>query len=423
MSPSSTTGRILAPVALALALVTAGCASSGAVTPSDGGSASGTTAPTVDPAGRTAAATDPAAATDAEPDAATDVTFVADPPPGAVGAPVGSPASLSVTGGTLREVAVSSTAGALDGATSDDGASWMSLSPPMAASTYDVAVTVALASGKSVRKSWQFTTGAAATTFKATVTPSKDAVVGVGMPVVVKLTAPVPETQRAAFESHLDVRSFPAVTGAWHWFSPTELHWRPHEFWVPGTHVAVDAKLAGVVVGGGAAGEADVTATFSIGDSHVSIVDATQHVMVVTVNGTPANIIPVSLGRDKYPTHSGTHVVTEKMQKHVMTSAAIGIAPNAPGGYSETVYWDVRISNSGEFVHAAPWSTGSQGRRNVSHGCVNVSTENAKWFYALSQPGDVVTVIGTPLRLQPTNGLGDWEIPDTLWANGASASS
>jgi hypothetical protein len=40
-----------------------------------------------------------------------------------------------------------------------------------------------------------------------------------------------------------------------------------------------------------------------------------------------------------------------------------------------------RISNSGEFVHAAPWSVAQQGSSNASHGCINLSSDNAKWFF------------------------------------------
>ncbi len=37
----------------------------------------------------------------------------------------------------------------------------------------------------------------------------------------------------------------------------------------------------------------------------------------------------------------------------------------------------MRLTYSGEFIHAAPWSVGSQGSANVSHGCTGMSTANA----------------------------------------------
>ena len=109
----------------------------------------------------------------------------------------------------------------------------------------------------------------------------------------------------------------------------------------------------------------------------------------------------MSTGRDKYPTKSGVHVVSDKAPKIIMDSATVGIPRNSADGYYETVFWDVRISNSGEFVHAAPWSVGDQGHVNVSHGCVNVSTADAEWFYNYSQVGDVVTVVGTSESSSP----------------------
>ena len=46
-----------------------------------------------------------------------------------------------------------------------------------------------------------------------------------------------------------------------------------------------------------------------------------------------------------------------------MNSATNGVPVNSPDGYDELVYSDVHISDSGEYVHAAPWSVDSQGRR------------------------------------------------------------
>ena len=68
-----------------------------------------------------------------------------------------------------------------------------------------------------------------------------------------------------------------------------------------------------------------------------------------------------------------------------------------------------RISYSGEFLHAAPWNR-SLGRANKSHGCVNLSTADAKWVYENFIVGDVVDVKNSPRTLQIWNGLGDWTV-------------
>ena len=177
------------------------------------------------------------------------------------------------------------------------------------------------------------------------------------------------------------------------------------------------AHIDGYNAGNGMWGAKDVTVNYTIGDAHVSTVDANSHTMTVTDNGAVVKTIAVSTGRDKYPTKSGVHVVSDKAPKVIMDSATVGIPRNSPDGYYETVFWDVRISNSGEFVHAAPWSVSDQGHVNVSHGCVNVSTADAEWFYNYSQVGDVVTVVGTSESLEPTNGYGDWQVPWATWSD------
>src|SRR3712207_3788036 len=102
-----------------------------------------------------------------------------------------------------------------------------------------------------------------------------------------------------------------------------------------------------------------------------------------------------------------------------MDSARVPGIP-ASEGYPPRLAWATRISNSGEFIHAAPWSVGSQGRANVSHGCVNLSTENAAWFYRFSRRGDIVEVIGSPRKARDTEGLREWNRSWRDWAAGSA---
>jgi lipoprotein-anchoring transpeptidase ErfK/SrfK len=85
------------------------------------------------------------------------------------------------------------------------------------------------------------------------------------------------------------------------------------------------------------------------------------------------------------------------------------------------VQWATRISNSGEFVHSAPWSVAQQGNSNVSHGCINLSPENAKWFFDNVKKGDVVINVNTGgPNLKPWDGFGDWQIPWGQWVSGGN---
>ena len=78
-------------------------------------------------------------------------------------------------------------------------------------------------------------------------------------------------------------------------------------------------------------------------------------------------------------------------------------------GYKLEVEYATRMSNSGIFVHAAPWSVAQQGYSNTSHGCLNVSTEDAKWFMDNVKKGDPVVVKNTKGgTLSTSDGWGDW---------------
>jgi lipoprotein-anchoring transpeptidase ErfK/SrfK len=116
------------------------------------------------------------------------------------------------------------------------------------------------------------------------------------------------------------------------------------------------------------------------------------------------------------------HLALEKSSQVTMDSSTIGIPRDGPGGYYRKVAWATRLSYSGEFVHAAPWSVWAQGKRNVSHGCINVSTANAKWFYDFTRRGDVVEVVNSakaPKLYDP--GMSDWNIPWEKWKAGDTA--
>ena len=404
-------GQTLAlALAVASVLVAASCSAVGSES-----SAPTTTAPPVE-----VTAVPVAGAADVPPDQVVSITVAS----GTIGsiqiAPAGTtPTSSAGDTGTsaASDTTAADDAGTIMGTLSSDATSWQSTSPLVPSTTYAVNASFLDIFGGTQSQQWQFTTGAPSKVFRAILSPGDNKVVGVGMPVQVKLNTPMPKARHAEFEKLLTVESTPTVVGAWHWFSDTELHWRPKDFWPAGTKVSVTAKIAGFAAGDGAYGAKDVNVKYSIGPSHVSIVDVNAHTMTVFDGAQIAKVIKVSTGRDEFPTHGGIHVASEKENPKIMDSSTIGIPRDGPGGYYESVPYSVRISNSGEFVHAASWSTGAQGNSNVSHGCVNVSPTDGQWFYDFTQLGDVVQVNGSPVQLQPTNGIGDWQIPWAEWPN------
>jgi lipoprotein-anchoring transpeptidase ErfK/SrfK len=336
------------------------------------------------------------------------------------GVPLDARVRVDAADGRITEVKVSPASGeALEGATTSDGRTWRSTGALAPGTRYRVSVTAADADGATTKRVSSFTTLTPSTVLKTSIMPLNGQTVGVGMPIAVWFNHAV--TDRAAVERKLKVETSGGVEGAWRWFNDREIHYRPEKFWPAGERVTLQVGLAGVKAGPGTWGVANRTVQFTIGDRRVSTVDARTHKMKVTVNDRVVKVVPVSTGRDKYPTTNGVHFVISKEADKLMDSSTVGIPRDSPDGYYQHVAWSVRISNSGEFVHAAPWSVGSQGRANVSHGCVNMSTEAAQWFFKLVRPGDVVTVVGSPKKPNSwTLGVADWNISWSRWRAGSA---
>ena len=348
------------------------------------------------------------------------VRVTVNPADRATGVALDAKVRVGVAEGRIGEVRVTTPSGdALDGKLAPDGHGWTSAASLAPGTRYEVTVTATDAAGVAARRVASFTTLTPKRVLKASVMPLEGQTVGVGLPIGVWFNHPVAD--RATVERRLSVETSSGLKGAWRWFNDSEVHFRPQKLWPSGEKVTLTLRLAGVRAGTGTWGVTDRTVRFRFGDARVSTVNVKTHTMKVTVNGRVVKVMPVSTGRDKYPTTNGVHFVVEKTKDKLMDSSTVGIPRDSPDGYYQHVAWSVRISNSGEFVHAAPWSVGSQGRANVSHGCVNLSTANAQWFFKLAQTGDVVTVVGSPKKPNSwTFGVADWNIPWSKWLAGSA---
>ncbi|WP_435592893.1 L,D-transpeptidase [Nocardia sp. bgisy118] len=217
--------------------------------------------------------------------------------------------------------------------------------------------------------------------------------VGVAQPIIITFQEPV--TDQATAEKAIKITSAKDAPGHFYWFSDRQVRWRPYDFWPDNTDVTV-------VAGG-------TTSSFRIGDALITTADDTTKTITVTRNGEVVKEMPTSMGKPKYETPNGTYIVGERNRKMIMDSSTYGVPIDAPEGYKLEVEYATRISNSGIFVHAAPWSVGQQGVSNASHGCLNVSTEDARWFFENAQKGDPVIVQNTAGgTLNSRDGLGDW---------------
>jgi lipoprotein-anchoring transpeptidase ErfK/SrfK len=347
---------------------------------------------------------------------------------GAVDVSPATPLELTVSGGDLGEVTVTDSSGtqvAGEVTPAPDNAAkavWAPVDPLAYGTSYTVTATATNAADDETTTTSTFTTVTPATLSTPSIGPLDGTTVGVGMPIRVYFDDPVAD--QAAVESHLRVTTSTPTDGVWSWVNASEVHFRPSTYWPAGTQVELDADLYGVSFGDGVWGEKDRAVSFSIGEKHVSVADAAAHTLTVYDSDQVVQSYPMSAGSNQNPTHNGAHIVLEKFDAITMDSSTFGLAVDAPGGYRTDVRYATRISNNGEFVHAAPWSVRSQGSANVSHGCINLSTERAQWFYGFSQPGDVVEVVnsigGTLTRAD--GDIYDWAISWEDWKAGSALS-
>jgi lipoprotein-anchoring transpeptidase ErfK/SrfK len=242
-------------------------------------------------------------------------------------------------------------------------------------------------------------------------------VVGVAMPMIIKFDHSIPVSSRDTVERRMIVKSTPAQTGTWHWISPTEVHYRPKVYWQAGTKVNYTVRLAGVPMGGGWYGRSDLSVDLKIGRAFVMTVSNSTKKMTVKQNGKVIRTIPVSLGKPSTPSSSGTMVVIEK-KRHTVFDTLAELGPVK--GYRTDIDYAQRITWSGQFIHAAPWSEGVQGKVNVSHGCVNVSEKMGAWLFSRTMMGDPITVSGTGSKLQNGNGWTDWNMSWDQYKKGSA---
>ena len=328
--------------------------------------------------------------------------------------PVDTLLTVTATHGSITDVAMSYTdpkAGAqiVQGTLAPDSATWTAGSLLEPGLTYQVVVTGQSLEGAEASTTTRFSSQSLSLKQQIFPTIVSSGTVGVAMPVVVKFDVPV--TDKAAFQKHMTVTSTPPQEGSWGWLSSTEVHWRPKELWAAGTQVTVNVDVNSVPAGNGTYGQKSVTGAMTIGRSVVLNADLASHYMKVVIDGALVKTIPITGGKTGFLSRSGKKVLKEKFAALRMNSETVGIPKTSPDYYDlSNVQYAMRETDSGEFVHAAPWSVGSQGKANVSHGCIGVSTANGAWLFSNCIVGDLINVTGTSRGLEKGNGWTDWNV-------------
>jgi lipoprotein-anchoring transpeptidase ErfK/SrfK len=211
----------------------------------------------------------------------------------------------------------------------------------------------------------------------ASIQPANGAVVGVAHPVIVTFAGPVAD--RAAAERAIKVTAPNHITGTFDWPEPNVVEWKPNGYWPAHSHIGVGVQA--------------LSTGFGTGDAVIGTASISAHTFTVTQDGEVLRTMPASMGKPTRPTPIGNFAALSKERTVVMDSRTIGIPLESSEGYKITAQYAVRVTWGGVYVHSAPWSVDSQGYSNVSHGCINLSPDNAAWYFDTVHIGDPINVV------------------------------
>jgi lipoprotein-anchoring transpeptidase ErfK/SrfK len=375
----------------------------------------------------------PSAAAPADPaplPAALSVT----PPPAARGINPAAPVQIAAMSGTITDVKMVNDDGkVIPGVLTPDGKAWKPTTQLGYGHTYTMTVLAAGPTGMRSRQASSFTTVSPSNQTEVDFETTSGGLLqdggtyGIGTVLVAHFDEPI--SNKANAERHLVVTTTPPVVGSWYWVDDQNAHWRPEKYYSPGSSVNVTADIYGTPLGDGLYGEEDAHASFRIGDAHVSIADDNTKQVSVFDNGALVRTMPTSMGMGgtqtfgdttlSFWTPPGVYTVLDKANPVIMDSSTFGLPINSRLGYRETIPYATRISTDGIYLHQLNATIWAQGNTDTSHGCLNLSGENAKWFYEFSVPGDVVEIRNTGGKPQQLWQNGDWAVPWEQWRQGS----
>jgi len=330
-----------------------------------------------------------------------------------------SPVTLKVGNGRIDRASLTSeSGGSVDGTLSADGSSWTASGPLKFNSRYTYTYTVVDAAGRSTTSTRSFTTVSTANEADAAIYPLDGMKVGVAQPIQITFSEPV--LNRDAVEKAIKITSTSGQPGEFHWFGNTMVRYRPENFWAANSTITMDMQLFGVDLGKGQIGNFNKKVTIHIGDKKTAIADATAHTFKAFINDQQVGEWPTTMGDTRFPSARGYLVLMEKYRVEHMSAASIGLKPGDPAYYGELdVNFATRLTPSGEFIHQATDSALPYiGKTNLSHGCIGLGPDGAKWVFDNMTAGDVVQVVNTEGDFAAfDDGYGDWNIPWAQYAN------
>ncbi len=247
---------------------------------------------------------------------------------------------------------------------------------------------------------------------------------GVGMPIIAYLSKKITDAKLFAKATSVTVNGVPAG-GAWYFQKsaiyagyPLEAHYRTEQYWPAHAKIALALPIKGLSAGTGLTFDDSLTLTMNTGAANITTVDGSTERLTLTTDGAAKFDFPVSLGKASTPTFTGTKVLMEKDKIERM----VGTTPGDL--YDLQVPWSVRLTNSGEFIHAASWNGGNIGQRSTSNGCTNLNVDDAQTYFTFARIGDVAVYTNTGGGPMPVwDGYGDWNLPWSTWKQGGSVAT
>jgi lipoprotein-anchoring transpeptidase ErfK/SrfK len=183
---------------------------------------------------------------------------------------------------------------------------------------------------------------------------------------------------RVAAERTIKITSPSHTAGRFTWVDDNVVQWIPDVYWP--AHTKVTVQVHGLSTG------------FETGDAVRAVASISAHTFTVSINDEVVRTMPASMGKPSRPTPIGSYTALSKERTVTFDSRTIGIPLSSPEGYLIQGQYAVRVTWGGVYVHSAPWSVDSQGYANVSHGCINLSPDNAAWYFDTVHIGDPIIV-------------------------------
>lgn len=332
------------------------------------------------------------------------------------------PMTVTVFSGKITDLVVKGDDGStVKGEISEDKQSFKLVEPMAYGVTYTFNGTATAVDNSTKPIEGKITTIKPAKTVNVLINLREGQTYGVGAPIVLTFTQSIQD--RAAAERALKVTTDKGdIEGSWGWlqdedfsglgYVQSRVHFRPKVYWPANTKVTLHADLYGVNYGNGW-GREDLTRNFTIGRSLIAKADVASMRLILIKDGQVIRNYPVSYGAESEPgktTVSGVHIVQEKKREFKMSNPQFGY-------YNVPEKWAVRINNNGEFIHhnEAVEKAGLLGKKNVSHGCINMGEANAMEFYGWALFGDPVEVTGTKKKMGPADYIYDWAYTWDQW--------